>query len=167
MDAFEAFLNGEAGLFDWHLAYQQTDTFRDELYAYWQRHRSRMQRDPEERVAYAREWKRRNKDRVRAIDQRYLKRRATLPNTFTDKHWQHALKYFNNKCAACGSADQIHQAHWIPLSRPECPGTVPSNMIPLCRRCNTSQRAKLPRKRRKAPAFRHGDIRRACGKFIP
>ncbi|MDL1924339.1 HNH endonuclease [Chloroflexi bacterium CFX3] len=144
MDAFEAFLKGEADLFDWHLAYQQTNAFRSELYAYWQRYRARMQRDPEERAAYAREWKRRNKDRVRAIEQRYLKRRATLPNTFTDKHWQHALKYFNNRCAVCGSADQIHQAHWIPLSRPECPGTLPSNIIPLCRSCNISQRAKLP-----------------------
>lgn len=22
--------------------------------------------------------------------------------------------------------------HWIPLSSPECPGTVPCNIIPLC-----------------------------------
>lgn len=33
MDAFDAFLKGEAGLFDWHLAYQQTDAFADELRA--------------------------------------------------------------------------------------------------------------------------------------
>jgi hypothetical protein len=40
---------------------------------------------------------------------------------------------------------QITPDHWIPLASPDCPGTVPENIIPLCfgsGGCNNSKKAK-------------------------
>lgn len=82
----------------------------------------------------------------KAITHRYRARKAGLPNTLTSQEWQHALDYFKNSCAVCGrkveDVNKIEADHWIPLSSPLCPGTVASNMIPLCDKkggCNQSK----------------------------
>lgn len=89
--------------------------------------------------------------------QNYKARKRSLPNALTADQWQHALNYFNGCCAVCGrqlndmfgeftaSAD-----HWIPLSYKgdDNPGTVATNIIPLCNGisgCNTSKNATMPR----------------------
>ena len=49
---------------------------------------------------------------------------------------------FDNKCAFCGSEENLEIDHVIPISRSdiENPGTVRGNLMPLCRSCNASKR---------------------------
>lgn len=98
-----------------------------------------------------REYRRRNADRIASRRHAYyrvnqeqflvyvLRRRArkrSLPDTFTADDWQAALDHFGGCCAACGRPPGLWHTiaadHWIPLSSPDCPGTVPWNMVPLC-----------------------------------
>lgn len=75
-----------------------------------------------------------------------------LPHTLTIKEWQHAKDHFNGCCAVCGrpfkdlfGTHTVAQDHWIPLSSPDCPGTIAKNIIPLCHGvsgCNNSKRDK-------------------------
>lgn len=86
-----------------------------------------------------------------------LRRRATkksLPAKFTHKDWKRALDHFNGCCAVCGRQLNdlfgTHTAaadHWIPLSSPDCPGTIVTNMVPLCHGiggCNNTKSNKNP-----------------------
>jgi len=80
------------------------------------------------------------KGRVTSItfQQRRRARKHNLPNLFTSNDWQTALDYFDNRCAVCGRPagfwHTLAADHWIPLSdpRPDNPGTVPWNIVPLC-----------------------------------
>lgn len=121
-------------------------------------HRERYQKlKPEIRVQ-AQKWKVANPDRVRISGERRRARERNLPRQFTFMDWQRALEYFDYRCAICRrSADfwtLLVADHWIPLSSPICPGTVPQNMIPLCHArpdspagqpcCNNSKSNKSP-----------------------
>lgn len=88
---------------------------------------------------------------------RHQKRRArqkSLPDTFTAQEWRFALEYFNHSCAVCGRQLRdlfgTHTAamdHWIPLSDPQCPGTMATNIVPLChgqQSCNTQKYRQKP-----------------------
>ena len=44
-----------------------------------------------------------------------------------------------NKCAYCGSTGVLAQDHFIPISNPDCPGTIPGNIVPACTKCNSSK----------------------------
>jgi hypothetical protein len=59
-----------------------------------------------------------------------------LPNTLTDAQWQFALSHFDHRCAVCGMSINLFVTlaadHWIPVSSPFCPGTIATNIIPLC-----------------------------------
>src|SRR5260221_10168955 len=81
----------------------------------------------------------------------YLTRKRELPNTFTNKDWQRALEYWDHRCAVCerprGLWHTLAQDHWIPLTNKECPGTTPTNMLPLCHGtdgCNNSKGKRRP-----------------------
>lgn len=81
----------------------------------------------------------------------YLVRKRQLLNHFTAKDWDRCLTYWNYQCAICGRPrglwHTLAQDHWIPLTHPECPGTVPHNILPLCHGeggCNNSKGKKLP-----------------------
>lgn len=90
----------------------------------------------------------------KAIKQRRRARELDLPDTFTSEDWLYALDYFNHCCAVCGRSFaesngdyKPHADHWIPLSSPSCPGTVPTNIVPLCggrSGCNQSKSSKMP-----------------------
>lgn len=97
----------------------------------------------------ARQYRVKNPDIVRAAGRRRIstptykakrqRRRAReqgLPNDFTAADWMFALDYFNHACAACGRPQGLwHKLvpdHWIPLASPDCTGTVPANIVPLC-----------------------------------
>ena len=47
-----------------------------------------------------------------------------------------AIEYFDNCCAVCGQPFDmfIHMEldHWIPVNSEDCPGTTPTNIVPLC-----------------------------------
>jgi ribosomal protein L37AE/L43A len=84
--------------------------------------------------------------------EQYRSRKRSLPNTFTARDWQRALDYWGHCCAVCGRPrglwHTLSQDHWIPLTHPDCPGTTPSNMLPLCcgtDGCNNSKGSKHPR----------------------
>lgn len=66
----------------------------------------------------------------------YEKRKASLPNTLTTQQWNACLDYWQFACAVCGCSSldgfMITADHWIPLSSPNCPGTIATNTIPLC-----------------------------------
>ena len=90
----------------------------------------------------------------RGINHRNRKaRKRSLPNTLTVIEWQNALNYFNGCCAVCErqlndmfGEFNVHADHWIPLSYEgdDNPGTIATNIIPLCKRCNLSKNATMP-----------------------
>lgn len=63
-------------------------------------------------------------------------RKKGLPDTLTRQEWINCVKHFEHKCAVCERAFtdtlKCHADHWIPLTSPDCPGTVVTNMLPLC-----------------------------------
>ena len=67
---------------------------------------------------------------------RRLARVRGLPYNFDHESETFLRAYWANACAICGmQADFWHLIawdHWIPLTHPACPGTVPENMLPLC-----------------------------------
>jgi 5-methylcytosine-specific restriction endonuclease McrA len=94
-------------------------------------------------------WSKENPGKRRAAENRRRARRKQLPDAFTLKDWHTALRYFNDCCAVCGQHlngmfHGNHQDHWVPLASPDCPGTVPCNIVPLCSDCNLSKSAKPP-----------------------
>lgn len=78
-----------------------------------------------------------------------LRRRArkrSFPDAFTLQDKIRAFEYFEYRCAVCGRPRGLWHTlamdHWIPLDSPDCPGTVPVNMVPLCHGvdgCNNSK----------------------------
>lgn len=63
-------------------------------------------------------------------------RKLSLPDTLSTADWRYALDYFGGCCAACGRQPGLWHTlaadHWIPLTSPDCPGTVAWNIVPLC-----------------------------------
>lgn len=132
-------------------AYYQKNKNRIALYnrQYYLDHRDHV-------LAYASQWQKANLDKVRIKNARWGKnnrnttrattirkraRRRSLPNKFTAIDWQRALDYLNGCCAVCGrplrdlfGTHKPAADHWIPLTdpRPDNPGTVPTNIVPLC-----------------------------------
>jgi 5-methylcytosine-specific restriction endonuclease McrA len=100
---------------------------------------------------YSREYQLANLDKHRIGEQRRRARKRELPDTFTYEQWIACLEYHNYCCAVCGNQlrdlfgnIEPHADHWIPLIKPECPGTTPDNMICLCNKCNSSKSAAMP-----------------------
>lgn len=100
----------------------------------WQKENSqkvrRYKRDSQRKhIAKHREQKRIAENERRA-------RKIGLPNNFTVNEWQDCLTYWHGCCAICdrpaGLWHTIAADHWIPLSSDQCPGTIASNMLPLC-----------------------------------
>lgn len=53
--------------------------------------------------------------------------------------WLQAVADFGGRCAYCDGDKKLSQDHFIPLAAPNCPGTVPWNIVPACRSCNASK----------------------------
>lgn len=83
-------------------------------------------------------------------------RKTALPNTLTSEQWLRAIGYFGGCCAVCNKQltdlfgeRTVGADHWIPLSdpRPDNPGTVATNIVPLCHGvggCNNSKSDRDP-----------------------
>jgi hypothetical protein len=86
--------------------------------------------------ARTRRWMKNNPAKVNIWVHRRLARVNNAPFDFTDKDWQYALDYFNHSCAVCGRPagfwHTLAKDHWVSLKTPNNPGTVPSNIVPLC-----------------------------------
>lgn len=116
--------------------------------------RKRYQREKDKRQAWHRRYYRDNKNVFRAAGYRRMARKQALPDTFTTADWEYALAYFGGCCAICGRPSglwhKIVADHWIALDdpRPDNPGTVPANMIPMCHGingCNNSKKSTPPK----------------------
>lgn len=74
-------------------------------------------------------------------------RKKGLAADWTELDRLFAICYFRSKCAICKTSLKSHDIcwdHWIPLKSSHCPGTIPGNMIPLCRTCNSEKNARMP-----------------------
>lgn len=63
-----------------------------------------------------------------------------LKATYTAEQWIECMNYFNHKCCYCGAEDKLEQEHLIPVSKGG--EYVNSNIIPACKRCNSSKNDK-------------------------
>lgn len=143
-----------------------------------ERDRRYRERHPEKAKETQRESKRKarriNPDKFRVYDRAYSKtpkgrlndsvvghikraRKRALPHDFTVADWQYCLNYWNHRCCICGKTQgfwhAISQDHWIPITdkRPNNPGTVPGNILPMCHAlkdgedcCNSNKKNKDP-----------------------
>lgn len=95
-----------------------------------------------EKIRYARSPKGREQKRLSSqISNHKRRQRAfSLPWRWTLADWEKCKAAWKNKCAYCGKkAVNLTQEHFIPIVHPDCPGTVPENMLPACLSCNCSK----------------------------
>ena len=127
---------------------------------YWTNREKRIRYNHQYREAnrghiaeYHRQWREDNSGKVRAIQLRRRARKRGLLDTFTGEQWLQCLDYHNYCCPACGvqlrdlfGNVKPHADHWIPMSYDgdDNPGTVATNMICLCNKCNMSKHDIMP-----------------------
>lgn len=78
---------------------------------------------------------------------KYRQKRAGQDKSFVWSYaeWMKTLDRFDHACVYCGERDcELTQDHFVPLAAHDCPGTVPWNMVPACRRCNSRKCARRP-----------------------
>jgi hypothetical protein len=92
-----------------------------------------------------------NPGRKAFIEAKRRARKMALPDTWTRDERLFMLHYWGHACAICGAQEgfwwTLANDHWIPLASPQCPGTMATNMLPLCdgkTGCNTSKNAADP-----------------------
>lgn len=105
---------------------------------------------------YHRAWKKNNPEYLRIAQLKRRARKRELPSKFSVQDWHNCLTYWSNKCAVCGYCESdpnnkriLVSDHWIPLTSTDCPGTVLTNIIPLCQGkdgCNNSKSDSDPEK---------------------
>lgn len=61
---------------------------------------------------------------------------------YTDEDWQKALAYFDNKCAYCGSTEDLEQEHFVPVRFGG--GYTKDNIVPSCKDCNSHKQGQDP-----------------------
>ena len=90
-----------------------------------------------------------DKMRAKNLQRKALKR--SLPANFSINDHKYALEYFHGACAYCGNPPSLfdarhvlHLDHFIALANPACPGTVKTNMLPVCQDCNLKKQDKNP-----------------------
>ncbi len=59
--------------------------------------------------------------------------------TFSEKDWQETKKYFDNKCAYCGSKEKLVMEHAIPINKTMLGEHRLGNLIPSCHSCNSKK----------------------------
>lgn len=108
------------------------DNNRDQYRKLHREAKRRKPNDPEKRRA----WEEKNRERMRISVVNRAAKRASLPHDFTQADWQFALSYFGGCCAVCGRPPGLFHTlamdHFYALSKPECIGTLPTNILPLC-----------------------------------
>jgi hypothetical protein len=105
----------------------------------------------ERRNARERERHKQHPEMHRTRNARRRARQRNLPDTFTTDQEAFMLNYWGYACAVCGNEEGFFWTlvadHFIPVTSPNCPGTVAHNLIPLCngrRGCNNSKRHSVP-----------------------
>lgn len=111
-----------------------------------ERHRvnQRRYRNSEKGLEYERQYAAANRALMNLKETRRRARKRNLPDTFTHQDYERMMTYWGDCCAITGAADNLQLDHWIPLNSPDCPGTVPTNIIPLSASMNASKQDKDP-----------------------
>lgn len=131
-----------------------------------QYHKERYKKKKAHILANNARWRKENPDKKRQINSAWWKdnpekvlehntqRRSKtrqLPHTWTPEEQAFMFQYWHFACAVCGRErgffSTLAADHWIPLSSPDCPGTIAENMIPLCHGeggCNNAKHARDP-----------------------
>lgn len=110
------------------------------MYKQWrEKNRARVEQNQ-------RNWRLNNHEKRKVTAYRRRARKLSLPDAFSATDWQYAIDHFGGCCAVCGRPPGLWHTlaadHWIPLTSPDCPGTVVWNMVPLCHGndgCNNSK----------------------------
>jgi 5-methylcytosine-specific restriction endonuclease McrA len=89
------------------------------------------------RLAYTREYRKKNPDKILAHTRNRRARLENAEGNFTSKEWSILCKIFGNCCLCCGSSENLHADHIIPLTKGG--NNFISNIQPLCCRCNISK----------------------------
>lgn len=97
-----------------------------------------------------------HRDEHRSYQEKHRAKRLNHPVAFTSQDLKHAIVYWHGVCAYCGNPPSLFdkhrildQDHYIPLDPGyvlvgDNPGTVPTNILPACQRCNRSKQNKNP-----------------------
>lgn len=112
---------------------------------YWKRNRFRLLPINKERY-YLQRFTARYRYLRRINENKRRARKAKFPCENIDRFIPLAEKYFDSCCPYCGTefTGGYHIDHYIPISHPNCPGHIPTNVIPVCPKCNLSKHNKLP-----------------------
>lgn len=101
-----------------------------------ERARSAAYRDEHRDEINARQRANRDLDKDRIKSQKRRAKQRGLPSNFTTTDWYDCLDYWNGCCAYCGQSAGLWHViaadHFIPMTSPDCPGTVPTNIVPAC-----------------------------------
>lgn len=116
---------------------------REELREWQADYRKRF---PLKSKAVNKKWRTTHQPQRRLLEQNREARKRGLPHTWTIEQMAFMLDYWHQACAVCGNEQGLWwiraDDHWIPLNSSHCPGTIATNMIPLCHGeggCNNSK----------------------------
>lgn len=100
----------------------------------------------EEKLRHARSEKGRaaRRRRTQSDNQIRRQRQTGRPYEWGAQEWAACLDRWGHACAYCDAEGKLEQDHFIPISSPAFPGTVPANMVPACEFCNGSKGARKP-----------------------
>lgn len=111
--------------------------------------RTRRQRKAAKVHATERAYRLAHPEKSRLKEQLRRTRKYELPYTFRYADETFCRAYFDHACAVCGNQEgfqwTIAMDHWIPLKSSACPGTIATNMIPLCHGLGGCNNSKLHR----------------------
>lgn len=116
--------------------------------AHARNHAAKRRGDPDARLKlldekkrYAKSEKGLNKKRIHSAIYNHKRRQRGLEIAWdwTPADWEQCKLAWKGQCAYCGIAGELTQDHFIPYTDPSCPGTLPTNIVPACIRCNCSK----------------------------
>lgn len=85
-------------------------------------------------------WNHENRETCNNGTQKYRATKRHLESTLTTEQWEMIKKRFDSKCAYCGKESNLHQEHFIALSKG---GEFSiNNIVPACISCNSSKHDK-------------------------
>jgi 5-methylcytosine-specific restriction endonuclease McrA len=102
--------------------------------------RKQYDKNREKEAELSRKWKQANLDKVNAYSQKRRARKQNAPGNATADDIKARFDYYGNKCVYCGTEENLHIEHRIPLSRGG--SHHPANLAPACGSCNSSKGTK-------------------------
>lgn len=98
------------------------------------RHREYYATNKDKILKYTQEYNLTHPDMMKNVSKRRNEKIRSLPSSLTESEYIHTQEYFNNKCAYCGTHENICKDHLIPVCKNG--GYVKNNIIPCCKKCN-------------------------------